>query len=249
MRRTALLLAVAAIAKFLTGNGCLAQTAESVLFSESFTGYPQNACWTDGSTFGPWTVAWSGYGCVGVTSDSTGTWLNETPANNTGQARSALTIGPNPWSQWPGNNSFTYRVNLKTVSQLSKNPKNWNVAWFVWGYSNPNAFYTIVLKTTGWELDKEYSASGTQTACFLATGSKDKFPIGVTYDVQVTDSYVNGARAMSVTVSDGSYTNPKTLATITDMGACGGAPYQFGNIALYTEAASADFTNVQITIP
>ena len=129
MRRTALLLAVAAIAKFLTSNGCLAQTAESVLFSESFTGYPQNACWTDGSTFGPWTVAWSGYGCVGVTSDSTGTWLNETPANNTGQARSALTIGPNPWSQWPGNNSFTYRVNLKTVSQLSKNPKNWNVAW------------------------------------------------------------------------------------------------------------------------
>jgi hypothetical protein len=44
MRRTALLLAVAAIAKFLTGNGCLAQKAESVLFSESFTGYPQKAC-------------------------------------------------------------------------------------------------------------------------------------------------------------------------------------------------------------
>jgi hypothetical protein len=118
MRRTALLLAVAAIAEFLTGNGCLAQTAQSILFSEDFTGYPQNACWTDGSTFGPWTVAWSGYGCVGVATDSTGTWLNETPANNTGQARSALTIGPNPWSQWPGINSFTYRVNLKTVSQL-----------------------------------------------------------------------------------------------------------------------------------
>ena len=43
--------------------------------------------------------------------------------------------------------------------------------------------------------------------------------------------------------------SPKTLATITDIGACGGAPYQFGNIALYAEAASADFTSVQITTP
>jgi hypothetical protein len=135
------------------------------------------------------------------------------------------------------------------VSQLSKNPKNWNVAWFVWGYSNPNAFYTIVLKTAGWELDKEYLANGTQTACFLATGSKDRFPIGVTHNLQVTDSYVNGARTMSVTVSGGSYATPKTLATITDIGACGGAPYQFGNIALYAEAASANFTDVEITTP
>jgi hypothetical protein len=54
---------------------------------------------------------------------------------------------------------------------------------------------------------------------------------------------------MSVTVSGGSYTIPKTLATITDSGACGIQPYSSGNIALYTEAASADFTNVQITTP
>jgi hypothetical protein len=135
------------------------------------------------------------------------------------------------------------------VSQLSKNPKNWNVAWFVWDYSDPNNFYAIVLKTTGWELDKEYALNGTQTACFMATGSKDKFPIGVTYNLQVTDSSVNAVHTMSVTVSGGSYTTPKVLATVTDTGACGGPPYASGNIALYTEAASADFSNVQITTP
>jgi len=249
MTKTSLLLAAVAILKLTSGPSCLAQTTEALVLSDNFSSY-QKTCWTDGATFGQWAVVWAGYGCVGATSDSTGTWLNETPANNTGQARSALTIGPNPWSSWPGNDSYTYNVSLKTVSQLSKNPKNWNVAWFIWDYSNPNSFYTILLKTTGWELDKEYATStGTKTACFLATGSKDKFPIGATYNLQVTDSNANGVHTMSVTVSGGSYTIPKTLATITDSGACGIQPYSSGNIALYTEAASADFTNVQITTP
>ena len=73
----------------------------------------------------------------------------------------------------------------------------------------PDSFYTIVLKTTGWELDKEYSASGTQTVCFLATGSKDKFPIGVTYNLKVTDSDAGGVHTISVTVSAGRTLLPK----------------------------------------
>jgi hypothetical protein len=141
--------------------------------------------------------------------------------------------------------SYTYNVKLKTVSQILKNPRDWQVAWFIWNYSNPNSFYTIVLKTSGWELDKEYAVNGTQTACFLASGSKDKFPIGVTYNVQVTDSNAGG----SVTVNGGAYSTPKTLATVTDTGACGGPPYLSGNIALYTEAASANFTDVEVTTP
>jgi hypothetical protein len=245
MRTISLLLAAAAILKLLSASS-LAQT---VLFSDSFSSssYPKT-CVADGATFGPWTVVWAGLGCVATISDSTGTWLNETPGSPTGQARSALTIGPNPTTISPAD-SYTYNVSLKTVSQLSKNPKNWNVAWFIWNYSNPNSFYTIVLKTAGWELDKEYAVNGTQTACFLATGSKDKFPIGVTYNLQVTDSNAGGVHTISVTVSGGSYGTPKTLATVTDNGACGGPPYPSGNIALYTEAASANFTNVQITTP
>jgi hypothetical protein len=245
MRKISLLLAVAAILKLLSASS-LAQT---VLFSDSFSSssYPKT-CVTDGATFGPWTVVWAGLGCVATISDSTGTWLNETPGSPTGQARSAITIGPNPTTISPAD-SYTYNVSLKTVSQLQRNPKPYQVGWFIWSYSNPNSFYTIVLKTNGWELDKEYAVNGTQTACFLATGSKDKFPIGVTYQLQVTDSNANGTHTMSVTVSGGSYATPKTLATVTDTGTCGGPPYRSGNIALYTEAASADFTDVQISSP
>jgi hypothetical protein len=245
MRKASLVLAAVAILKVLAGPS----VAQTMLFADNFSIYPQNTCWTDGATFGPWMVVWAGAGCVSASTDSTGTWLNETPGSPTGQARSALTIGPNPWSSWPGNDSYTYNVSLKTVGQLSKNPKNWNVAWFIWNYSNPNSFYTIVLKTAGWELDKEYAVNGTQTACFLATGSKDKFPIGVTYNLQVTDSNAGGVHTISVTVSGGSYGTPKTLATVTDNGACGGPPYPSGNIALYTEAASADFKGVEISSP
>lgn len=245
MRKISLLLAAAAILKLLSASS-LAQT---VLFSDSFStsSYPRT-CVTDGATFGAWTVVWAGLGCVAAISDSTGTWLNETPGSPTGQARSALTIGPNPTTISPAD-SFTYNVSLRTISQLQKNPRGYQVAWFIWNYSNPDSFYTIVLKTTGWELDKEYSASGTQTACFLATGSKDKFPIGVTYNLKVTDSNAGGVHTISVTVSGGSYTTPKALATVTDTGACGEPPYPSGNIALYTEAASADFTGVQISSP
>jgi hypothetical protein len=238
------LVAAAAIFNLLTG----ASVAQTVLFSDDFSSYQPNTCWTDGATFGQWTVFWAGLGCVSVISNSTGTWLNETPGSPTGQARSVLTIGPNPRTISPAD-SYTYNVSLKTVSQLQKNPRSYQVGWFIWNYSNPNGFYTIVLKTTGWELDKEYALNGTQTACFLATGSKDKFPIGVTYHLQVTDSDANGLHTMSVTVSGGSYNTPKTLTSVTDTGACGGSPYPSGNIALYDEASSADFTGVQISTP
>jgi hypothetical protein len=74
--------------------------------------------------------------------------------------------------------SYTFQVRMKTIAQLNKSPKDWQVAWALWSYSNPNSFYNVLLKPTGWELDKEYANSaGAQSQCFLATGSNYKFPI------------------------------------------------------------------------
>jgi hypothetical protein len=242
MRKTSLLLVAIAILKLLTGTGW----AQTVLFVDNFSGYQQNHCWTDGQFFGPWTVAWSGFGCVEAITDSSETpWLNETPKASSGPGRSALTIGPSPGPV----TLYTFQVSIKTIAQLDKSPKPWQVGWALWSYSNPNSFYNVVLKPNGWELDKEYTTStGAQGQCFLASGTNYKFPIGVRYDLQITDAVVGVAtKSITVKVSFGSPPGQITLGTYTDAGACGVPPYMSGNIALYTEAASADFTNVQIT--
>jgi hypothetical protein len=251
MRKASLLLAAIAMLKLLAGTGW----ADTVLFWDSFGGYQENKCWTDGQFFGPWTVAWSGFGCVEAITDSSGTtWLNETPkaATSGSTGHSALTIGPSPGPV----TSYTLQVSLKTIAQLDKIQKSWQVGWVLWSYTNPNSFYNIILKPNGWELDKEYTTStGAQGQCYLATGSQPKFPIGVRYDLQITDTIVGAAtKTITVKVSGGSLPGQVTVVTYTDAGACGVAPYGVapdppGNIALYDEAASVDFTNVQITTP
>jgi hypothetical protein len=223
-------------------------SAQSQTFFDDFSTYTKNVCWTDGTTFGPWTVAWSGFGCAEAVVDSTGqSWLNEKPAASSGSGRSVLVYGPTL-----GNvASYTYRVSIKTLAQIDRKPENWQVGWALWSYSNPNSFYNVVLKPQGWELDKEYATStGTQGQCFLASSTNYKFPIGVRYDLEIHDAIVGVAtKIITVKVSGGSLPGQITLVTYTDSGACGVSPYMSGSVALYDEAASVDFTNVQLTTP
>jgi hypothetical protein len=227
----------------MTGAGW----AQTVLFSENFNGYQQNTCWTDGTMFGPWMVAWAGFGCVEAIADVTGTWLNLAPKASSGPGRSALVVGPSPGPV----TSYTYSLRIKTLAQINKSPKPWQVGWAVWSYSNPNSFYNVVLKPNGWELDKEYTTStGAQGQCFLASGTNYKFPIGVRYDLEITDTVVGVAtKNIMVKVSGGSLPGQITLVSYTDAGACNVSPYMSGSIALYDEAASVDFTNVQVSTP
>ena len=234
---------------FALAIGLLASTsARSQTFLDNFSSYPNKICWTDGSKFGPWTVAWSGFGCVeAVTDSSGGTWLNETPKASKSRGRSALTFGPSPGAV----TSYTYLVSIKTLAQIDSNPKPWQVGWALWSYTDQNHFYDVVLKPNGWELDKEYlNSTGTQSQCFLASGTNYEFPIGVRYDLQIHDAIVGVAtKTITVEVSGPTIPTPITLVTYTDAGACGVSPYMSGSIALYDEAASVDFTNVRLSSP
>jgi hypothetical protein len=230
--------------------GSISAKAQTIIFADNFSNYLENQCWTDGIQFGPWYVQWSGFGCVGVVTDTSGvTWLNEQPeaATNGTVGHSALTVGPSPGAV----SSYTFQVSIKTLQQINKTKKDWQVGWALWSFTDQNHFYNVILKPDGWELDKEYlSSTGTQKQCYLATDSDYKFPIGVRYDLSITDTIVgNNTKAITVKVSGPTIPTPISLVTYTDSGACGVAPYMTGAIALYDESASVEFTNVELSNP
>jgi hypothetical protein len=120
-----------------------------------------------------------------------------------------------------------------TVSQLRQGspPNSWEVAWVFWHYTDNTHFYSLMLKSNGWELGKEDPAfPGAQR--FLATGSTPVFPIGVPYTVRVVQ--VQGQMVV--------YVNGVSLTSFTDTQ----TPYLSGSIGLYCEDAHVTFGNVLI---
>jgi len=57
-----------------------ASPASAASLTEDFSSYAKNVCIADGSSFGPWASAFSGYGCVKIAGDGTSSWLDEAPA-------------------------------------------------------------------------------------------------------------------------------------------------------------------------
>jgi hypothetical protein len=209
-----------------------AQTSMS--FSDDFYSYPRNVCMPDGALFGPWKVEFAGFGCVKVIADTSMTsWLSKAPNASKGRSEThaALTLGPHFAAP------YTYSVRLNTIEQLrpgsTSNP--WEVGWILWNYTDNTHFYYIALKPNGWELGKEDPAyPGAQR--FLADGSSPKFPIGQQYDVSISHGS-DGTISVSV---DGA-----PLVTFQDQE----GPYSNGQIGLYTEDASVNFTSVSVSIP
>ncbi|MGC2698162.1 MAG: hypothetical protein WA738_20425, partial [Candidatus Angelobacter sp.] len=83
-------------------------------FTDNFSSYTQNTCFADGTNFGPWTLAFSGFGCVQVESNGTQSWLDEAPevSTDSSQTHSSLVLGPS------FSNALTFSVSLNTVAQL-----------------------------------------------------------------------------------------------------------------------------------
>lgn len=203
-------------------------TATTTLFSEKFTAYTKKVCMPDGTIFGPWQVVYAGYGCVKVVPNS---WLKETPktAASPGETHAALVTGPT------FSTPFKYTVRLKTIAQLRTGsaPNPWEVGWVIWNYTDDSHFYYFIAKPNGWELGKEDPAyPGGQR--FLATGLTPTFPIGVAYTIRVAQ---DGSNTITV------FVNNNKILSFTDME----NPYTSGQIGLYTEDASAKFTNVVIS--
>jgi len=201
-------------------------------FFESFSGYIADTCFSDGTSFGPWTVVFAGFGCVKVESDGVNSWLHAVPkAPKGGNTHSALTVGPE------FSDAITYGVNINTVGQTrtKMKPRSWEVGWVVWNYTDNDHFYYFIPKTNGWELGKRDPAyTGGQR--FLSTGTSPTFPIGQSYSVRITQ---NATNTMSASV------NGQLLTTFTDTE----RPYTSGKIGLYTEDAHVHFDDIFVTQP
>ena len=199
-------------------------------FTDNFSSYTQNSCFSDGTIFGPWTTVFAGFGCVQVTSSGGQSWLDESPeaATSPSEGHSSLVVGPS------FSNPLTFSVNVDTVAQLRQNspPNPWEVGWVIWHYTDNTHFYYFIAKPNGWELGKEDPAyTGNQR--FLATGSSPTFPIGNSYNIRITETAQN-----TITV----YVNNQQITTFTDTQ----NPYISGRIGLYDEEAHVEFKNVAV---
>lgn len=203
-------------------------------FFESFSGYIVATCFPDGTSFGPWTVVFAGFGCVRIESDGLNSWLHAVPkVPKGGNTHSALITGPS------FSGALTYDVRLITIEQTRqggrKAPRPWEVGWVAWNYTDNDHFYYFIAKPNGWELGKRDPAyTGGQR--FLSTGTSPTFPIGQQYSVRITQDATN---TMSASV------NGQLLTTFTDTE----RPYTSGKIGLYTEDAHVHFDDVLVTQP
>ena len=200
-------------------------------FTDDFSSYTQNTCFADGTNFGPWTSAFSGFGCVQVQSDGTQSWLDESPkvSTSSSETHSSLVVGPS------FSNPLTFSVSAKTVAQLRQgsDPNYWEVAWVIWHYQDNNHFYYFIAKPNGWELGKEDPAySGSQR--FLASDILPAFPIGSWRNIKIVETAQNTITA---------YVDNQMITTVTDTE----RPYTSGRIGLYTEDAHVQFENVSVT--
>lgn len=201
-------------------------------FTDDFASYPRNTCFPDGASFGPWKVAFTGYGCVKTTTDSAGPLLQEEPMPSTtpAETHASMVLGP----QFSG--PINYALTMKTVAhtRVNSTPNPWEVAWVAWNYTDDTHFYYLALKTNGWELGKEDPAyPGAQR--FLATGSSPAFPIGNWYDVRIVQDASN---KISVFVGG------QLLTTFTDTE----RPYTSGRIAFYNEDARVQLRKVAVNV-
>ena len=196
-------------------------------FTDNFSAYTQNTCFSDGTSFGPWTTVFAGFGCVQVESSGGQSWLDESPevATSPSDGHSALVVGPS------FSNPLTFSVNVDTVAQLRQNspPNPWEVGWVIWHYTDNTHFYYFIAKPNGWELGKE---DGSQI--FLSTGSSPTFPISQQYNIKIVETAQN-----TITV----YVNNQQITTFTDTQ----NPYTSGSIGLYDEDAHVEFRNVAVT--
>lgn len=186
-------------------------------------------CMNEGDSFGSWKLRFSGYGCVGLSTNEDGTAMSLQPMTATAndETHAPLLLGPEYGDR------LQLNTRLETVQQLRQNgePNSWEVAWLLWQYQDDEHFYYFIPKPNGWEVGKRDPAyPGGQR--FLATGTDLKFPVGRAYNVQINHK----GNSFTVMV-DG-----VLLTTFADTE----RPYVSGRIALYSEDAEIRVHQVSV---
>ncbi len=202
-------------------------------FYDNFSSYAKNTCFADGTAFGPWTAAYSGYGCIKTSVNGAISYVEEAPAASAAPAETHASMILGPSFSGPLN----YSLNLVTVAQLRTGsaPNPWEVAWVAWNYTDDTHFYYLALKPNGWELGKEDPAyPGAQR--FLASGSSPVFPVGSWYNIKIVQDTSNLIKV---------YADERLVASFLDTE----RPYVSGRIGFYNEDAQVRLKDVAVNLP
>ena len=172
-----------------------------------------------------WTTVHHGYGKVSCTRGT----VRLSPKTSTSSDETHAALATVDGVNIEENATQTISATMRTDTQLrtGDDPNPWEVAWFLWNYTDDQHFYAVVLKPNGWEISKEDPAyPGAQR--FLASGDSPTFPVGRAFDITVTITTAEDAVTMTVSVGGAE------LATVTDRE----SPYPSGAVAAYTEDAT-----------
>lgn len=138
-------------------------------------------CLQQGEDFGAWTVRFDGYGCVSVygRGEQGALAMGPKAAQKDFHTHAPLVLGPSYGDH------LMLHTRVETTAQLRDGkPNPWEVAWVIWQYEDDTKFYYFIPKPNGWELGKrDPNYPGGQR--FLASGTKERFPIGQVHDVTV----------------------------------------------------------------
>jgi hypothetical protein len=220
---------VAFAAALSLGLATLAVASVPAALREDFAKYATERCVRDHRRFGPWSVRSTGFGCVKVVSDAEGRRLSaeSIPSTERGETHSILVTGP----VFAPPLSYSLRVRTLKQTRTGSPPNEWETAWIVWGYSDPEHFYYFVPRPGGWELGKRDPAyKGGQR--FLASGKEPSFPLGGWAEIRVAQ---DGDGRIEV------WAGPRRVAKFVDEE----RPYSAGKIGFYGEDCAAEFAGVR----
>lgn len=196
------------------------QQSDRVVRHDDFSSYTQGATFTDGATFGEWSIPFAGYGNAKITDDANGgNALEMAPMVNSGptDTSSIMALGVNVAD------TFTYSGKISTLKQLRQGatPNPWETAWIVWNHIDNDHYYYFVARADGWELGKR-DPKYFNGQRFIASGNEN-WPLNSIKDFKI--SKTNNVIQIDI--------NNQNIVTVKD----NENPYNSGKIGVYSEDA------------
>ena len=195
-------------------------------WSENFNA--PNALWAESSTNGRFTVAFNGFGTVGI--QARRLRLSPAAATTAGETHSALVTAAAPSAD------VDLQASVTTVAQLRTGtpPNPWEVGWLLWNFVDNNHAWYLAVKTNGWEIGRR-DPSGAGGQVYITTGNLPATPVGSTRQVRIRHIGSN------LTV----WIDGQRIVDLANAAPIFSAP----TIAFYSEDATVDFDNVSVTAP
>ena len=207
-------------------SGILLFSGRDILMSQEWSEARSGSDRLRGWSTLDWTVAYDGYGEVGVENSSAS--LKPLSSERPIESHAALALaGGSNWRDY----TFAARMNLQEQLRQNSPPNEWEAGWLLFRYQSEARSYYLIHKTNGIELGKLVPPRG-EGQIFLVTKPIPKAVPGRWYDYRIE------VRGANIKV----YVNNKLQINYTDPN-----PILRGGVGLYTEDAHVHYRQPTMT--